>query len=59
MSPKVKVLTISLACLTDSGEVLVAAALEGSLSVVADMGTRSKLLTLVLICVTAHTLNTG
>lgn len=59
MPPKVKVLTISLACLTDSGEVLVAAALEGSLSVVTDVGARTKLLTLILICVSVQTLNTG
>lgn len=46
----VKVLTISLAGVIDSGEVLVAAALVGTLCVVADVGTHSKLLTLVLIC---------
>lgn len=48
----VGVLTISLAGIINSGEVLVATALVGTLSVVADMGTDSKLLTLVLICQT-------
>lgn len=45
-------LTISLAGVVDSGEVLVAAALVGTLGVVADVGAHSKLLTLVLICET-------
>lgn len=48
----VEVLTISLAGIIDSGEVFVATALVGTLSVVADMGTDSKLLALVLICQT-------
>ncbi len=48
----VEVLTISLAGVIDSGEVLVAAALVGTLSVVADVGTHSKLVTFVLICET-------
>lgn len=45
-----EVLTISFAGIIDSGEVLVAAALVGTLGVVADVGTHTKLLTLVLIC---------
>lgn len=48
----VEVLTVSLAGVIDSREVLVAAALVGTLCVVADVGTHSKLLTLVLICAT-------
>lgn len=43
-------LTISLAGIVDLGEVLVAAALVGTLSVVADVGADAKLLTLVLVC---------
>lgn len=54
MSLKVDVLTISLASLIDFGEILVAAALVGSLSVVADVGTHPKLPALVLICETPH-----
>ena len=50
MSVVVVVLTISLAGVIDSGEVLLAAALVRTLSVVADVGTRSKLLTLIFIC---------
>lgn len=45
-------LTISLAGLIDSGKVLVAATFEGTLCVVADVGTNSKLRTLVLVCET-------
>lgn len=57
MNPKhcwirLEVLTISFACVIDSAEVLVAAALVGTLSVVADVGTHSELLALVLICET-------
>lgn len=52
MTVMIEVLTISLAGIIDSGKVLVAAALVGTLSVVADVGTHSKLLTLVLICQT-------
>lgn len=44
------VLTVNLAGVVDPGEVLVAAALVGALGVVADVGTHSKLLTLILIC---------
>lgn len=47
-----EVLTISLAGLIDSGEVLVAAALVRTFRVVADVGTHSKLLTLVFVCKT-------
>lgn len=43
-------LTIGLAGVIDFGEVFVAAALVGSFGVVADVGTNSELLTLVLIC---------
>lgn len=43
------VLTVNLAGVVDPGEVLVAAALVGALGVVADVGTHSKLLTLILI----------
>lgn len=46
----IEVLTIGLAGLIDSDEVLVAAALVRTFSVVADVGTHSKLLTLVFIC---------
>ncbi len=45
----VLVLTISLAGVIDSGEVLVAATLVGAFGVVADVGTHSELQTLVLI----------
>lgn len=45
-----EVLTISLAGIIDSGEVLVTAALVGTLCVVADVGAHAKLLTLVRIC---------
>lgn len=54
VSRGVDVLTICFASLIDFGEVLVAAALVGSLCVVADVGTHSKLTTLVLICKTAQ-----
>lgn len=47
-------LTISLACFIDSSEVLLAAALVGSLRVIADVGTHSKQLTLILICETTQ-----
>lgn len=50
----VEVLTISLAGIIDSGEVLMAAALVGTLRVVADVGAHPKLLTLVLICQTSQ-----
>lgn len=43
-------LTIGLARVIDFGEVFVAAALVGSFGVVADVGTSSELLALVLIC---------
>lgn len=43
-------LTVGLAGVIYSAEVLVAAALVGTLRVVADVGTHPKLLTLVLIC---------
>lgn len=43
------ILTVSLAGLTDPGEVLVAAALVGAFGVVADVGTNSKLQTFILI----------
>lgn len=45
-------LTISLAGVIDSGKVFVADTLVGTLSVVADVGTHTKLLALVLICET-------
>ena len=51
-SPMVEALTVSLAGVVDSGEVLVAAALVGTLGVVTDVGTHSELPTLVLICET-------
>lgn len=44
-----QILTVSLAGLIDPGEVLVAAALVGAFGVVADVGTRSKLQTFILI----------
>lgn len=47
---KLEVLTISLAGVIDPAEVFVAAALVGTLSVVADMGTHSELTALILIC---------
>lgn len=54
MSSSVETLTISFAGVVDPDEVLVAAALVRSLRVVADVGTRSKPLTLILICTTAQ-----
>lgn len=47
-------LTISLAGVVYSAEVLVTAALVGAFGVVADVGTNSKLLALVLICETSE-----
>lgn len=47
-------LTVSLAGVVDLGEVLVADALVGSLGVVADVGTRTKLSALVFICNTTR-----
>ena len=43
------VLTVSLAGVIDSGEVLVAAAFVGAFGVVADVGTHSELQTLILV----------
>lgn len=51
----VEVLTISLAGVVYFGEVLVTAALVGTLGVVADVRTHAKLPALVLICQTAVT----
>lgn len=48
------VLTIRLAGVIVLGEGLVAGTHVGTLGVVADVGAHSKLLTLVLICITKH-----
>lgn len=58
-SHKVGVLTIGLASLIDSREILVAAALVGSLGVVTDVRTHCKLPTLVLICELVRMIHIG